>query len=139
MPDTRKPENLMAWRLCMELADLVIAITATGEVSGDVDFCDRIRRSSGAPASHIAEGFIRFTPREFARYLRMALRSLAETRTHLERGRRRSYFTPDQQQTTSSVLNRATHMTLRLLQARQRQIDVQQAHHKRGRNPRGNP
>jgi four helix bundle protein len=136
MPDARKPENLTAWRQCMELEALVVAITATGAVSDDFEFCDQLRRSSGAPASHIAEGFVRFTPREFARYLRMALRSLAETRKHFERGRRRSYFTPEQQQALSSVLNRATHMTLRLLQARERQIDAQQAHHRRRNRPR---
>ena len=74
----------MAWQLCMEFEDFVVAITANGRVAKDFDFCNQIRRSAGAAAPNIAEGFGRFTPREFARYLRIALSSLAETATHLE-------------------------------------------------------
>lgn len=106
----------------MELEDLVVAITATGSVSRDFDFCDQIRRSAGAPAPQIAEGFGRFTPREFVRYLRMALSSVAETRTHLERGCRRDYFTIEQKQAATSLLNRTTYMIVRLLQSKLRQL-----------------
>ena len=111
----------------MELEDLVFAITATGAVSGNFDFCDQIRRSSGAPAPHIAEGFGRFTPREFARYLRMALSSLQETQTHLERGRRRNYFTSDDHQKAMTLCGRAHYITNRLLQSKLRQIAAEKA------------
>jgi four helix bundle protein len=75
-----------------ELADFVVEITATGPSSRHGDFCDQIRRASDGPGPHIAEGFGRFTPREFAHYLRMAVSSLMETRSLLLRGGRRSYW-----------------------------------------------
>ena len=80
----------------------------------------------GGPPAHIAEGFARFKPREFVRYLRMALGSLAETRTHLERGRRRAYFTEEQHQAASSLLNRSTYMVTRLLQSKLRQLEAEE-------------
>lgn len=136
MAGVRKPENLIAWQLCAELADLVRAITATGEVSGDGSFCDQIRRSAEAPATHIADASVRFSPREVIRYLRMALTSLAETRAHLERGRRRNYFTDEQQHAASSLLNRASFTILRLLQSRLRQLAAEAEPTRRGRRPR---
>lgn len=136
MPSERKPENLIAWQLCVELEAVVVALTARGEVAADVDFCQRFRQAARAPAAHIADGFVRFTPREFARSLRMAISALAETRTLLERANRRHHFTLEQQQATSSLLNRATLMTLRLLQTKLRQIEVREAHWHKAKNPR---
>jgi four helix bundle protein len=136
MAGVRKAESLIAWQLCMELEDLVFAITATGGVSRNFDFCDQIRRSSGAPAPHIAEGFGRFTPREFARYLRMALSSLGETQTHLERGRRRNYFTPEDHGKATTLCARAHYMTTRLLQSKLRQIAAEKNERDRAKRQR---
>ena len=122
MPGVRRAEDFVAWQLCMELEDFVVAITANGRVAKDFDFCNQIRRSAGAAAPNIAEGFGRFTPREFARYLRIALSSLAETATHLERGRRRNYFSEEEQERAESLCRRARFMTKRLLQSKLRQI-----------------
>ena len=94
-------------------------------VAKDFDFCNQIRRSAGAAAPNIAEGFGRFTPREFARYLRIALSSLAETATHLERGRRRKYFSEEEQERAESLCRRARFMTKRLLQSKLRQIEAE--------------
>ena len=125
MPGVRRAEDFVAWQLCMELEDFVVAITANGRVAKDFDFCNQIRRSAGAAAPNIAEGFGRFTPREFARYLRIALSSLAETATHLERGRRRNYFSEEEQERAESLCRRARFMTKRLLQSKLRQIEAE--------------
>jgi four helix bundle protein len=117
----------MAWRLCGQLEEMVHAITASGHVLADLDFCKQIRQSSRAAAARIAEGSVRFTAREFALHLRLALGSLAETRAHLERGGRRAYFTLEQQQAASGLLNRATSVTMQLLQSKLRQIGEQEA------------
>ena len=118
----RSPENLLAWQLCEELADLVMAITAEGPSSRDFPFCDQIRRASGGPAPNIAEGFGRFTPREFAHYLRIAISSLMETRTFLLRGRRRSYWPPDTCAAALALCERALEVTRRLLAAKVKQL-----------------
>ena len=52
-------------------------MTESGKCLDDPEFCDQIRRASQNAAPLIAEGFIRFTPDEFVRYLRMARGELA--------------------------------------------------------------
>ena len=121
----QRAEDLIAWQLCMELEDLVVSITAAGPVSRDFDFCDQIRRSAGSAAPTVAEGFGRFTPKEFVRYLRLALSSIAETETHLERGRRRNYFSEADHLKAVTLSRRARFMTTRLLQAKLRQIEAE--------------
>jgi four helix bundle protein len=90
----RNPEDLLAWRLCMELGTYVAESVSEGPVARDFKFCNQIRESSSAPAAHIAEGFGRWGAKEMAHYLRMAVSSLMETRTHLTYGLEREYFTP---------------------------------------------
>lgn len=58
----------------------------------DRDFCDQIRDSSASAPRNIAEGFGAFMPRENARFVRIARRSLMETMNHLMDGRKQGYF-----------------------------------------------
>jgi four helix bundle protein len=122
MPPIQTHEDIIAWQLCEELADLVIEITSEGPVTKDVEFCDQIRRSSGASGPHIAEGFGRYRPREFAHYLRMAVSSLMETDTWLQRGRRNRYWSRETSDRASSLCDRALDMTRKLLASKVRQI-----------------
>jgi four helix bundle protein len=117
----------VAWQLCEELADLVVAMTATGSVSRDFNFCDQIRRSSGGPGPNIAEGFGRFTSREFAHYLRMAISSVMETRTFLLRGQRLGYWKPDAGAAALSLCDRALDVSRKLLASKLRQINDEQS------------
>jgi four helix bundle protein len=127
MAGERSPENLFAWQLCEELGDEVVAITATGPSSRDRDFCDQIRRAANAPGPHIAEGFGRFTPKEFARYLRMAVSSLMETRTFILRGGRRRFWTNEVYEATLALCERALDVTRKLLASKLRQIKADEA------------
>ena len=118
----RRPEDLLAWQLCMELGDHIADIVSKGPVSRNFKFCDQIRESSAAPAPHIAEGFGRWGAKEFARYLRMAISSLLETQTHLEYGRRRKYFTPEVHSNAMTLSGRALRITTNLLNSKLRQV-----------------
>ena len=76
-------EDLDCWQLSNELKQRVYAFIATPPASKDFEFCDQIRDSArGAPRT-IAEGFGRFRPKEFARYMEFARASLMETQNHL--------------------------------------------------------
>jgi four helix bundle protein len=85
MPTVKRLHELDTWRLAHELKMQVYAIITRPKVRRDVKFCDQIRESSRSAARNIAEGFgRRDRPREFARFLMIALGSLEETQNHLQ-------------------------------------------------------
>jgi four helix bundle protein len=71
-------EDLIAWQLSVELRDEVFRLTETGAVARNLAFRDQIRDSSSSPPRNIAEGFGRFKPKEFANFVRIALRRLLD-------------------------------------------------------------
>jgi len=81
--------ELVCWRLSYELKCEVLAFIESGPASKDFKYRDQIKDSSSSAPSNIAEGFGRFRPGEFARYLEIARASLIETRNHLVDGRDR--------------------------------------------------
>jgi four helix bundle protein len=64
--------DLVAWQLAVELKRAVFEAMARGPASRDLRFCDQIRAASRSVSANIAEGFCRYTHREFARFLRIA-------------------------------------------------------------------
>jgi four helix bundle protein len=84
-------EDLVCWQLSHSLKCEVSAFTASGPSSRDFRYRDQIRDSSASAPSNIAEGFGRYRPREFARYLEIARASLMETQNHLIDGHDRGY------------------------------------------------
>lgn len=75
--------ELVIWQLAVELRDKTIALLATLSEGKDRELFDQLRRSVGSPATNISEGFGRYEPRDFARYLNIARGSLEETDNHL--------------------------------------------------------
>jgi len=122
MAIVRSAQGLIAWQLCEELGDFVVAIIATGPAAKDFQFRDQIRRSATGPGPNIAEGFGRKSPKEFARFLGIALASLMETRTHLQRGERQNYWPPATSRQALLLCDRSLDMTRKLLAAKERQI-----------------
>ena len=88
-PIATKYEELICWQLSAQLRDEIIALTQDGSAARDVEFSKQIRKSSSSSASNMAEGFGAFYPKEFARFGRIARRSLIETRNHLNDGQTR--------------------------------------------------
>ena len=86
----RRYEDLAAWQLVRELERSVFAFTATSPAAKDFEYCRQIRRSASSAPRNIAEGFGRFLPGDFARFIRTARGSLEETQDHLDAGRERT-------------------------------------------------
>ena len=86
--------DLVCWQLAYELKCEVFELTAIEPGSRDFKFRDQIRDSSASAPRNIAEGFGRFRPTEFARFLEIARGSLMETQSSLLDGRDRGYFEP---------------------------------------------
>jgi four helix bundle protein len=119
--------DLVCWQLSRELKCEVVAFTATGPASRDFKYRDQIRDSSASAPRNIAEGFGRFRPREFARYLEYAKASLDETQNHLIDGKDRGYLTQQLYDRLSNLLRAARKTTVNLLLAKKRQADSRAA------------
>ena len=84
----RRYEDLFAWQLSTELCDVLFEITKRGPAWQDEEFRKQIRSAAQKAPALIAEGFIRYTPGEIVRYLRMARGELGEIQNHLAFARR---------------------------------------------------
>ena len=118
MAGVRRFQDLVAWQLCVEQCDVIVAITENGRAASDQEFREQIRRAAKKAPALIAEGFLRYTPAEFVRYLRMARGEIGEVQNHLEFGRRQRYFTPEQIQQATTISNRAMAATSKLLKSK---------------------
>jgi four helix bundle protein len=112
--------DLVCWQLAYELKCEVVAFSATEPASRDFKYCDQIRASSASSPANIAEGFGRYRPREFARFLEFARGSLMETDNHLLDGRDRRYLSEALYMRLHNLTRAAIRATTRLLLSQQR-------------------
>jgi four helix bundle protein len=115
--------DLVCWQLSNELKSEVFAFTDTGPSTRDFKFRDQIRDSSAAAPRDIAEGFGRYRPREFARFLEFARGSLMETQTALIDARERAYLTPELWTRLYNLARAALRATTNLMLSKQRQAN----------------
>ena len=96
MSGARSHEELIVWQLADELKIAVYALIRTGPIRRDADLLSQLRRSASSAPRQIAEGFGRYLPGEFSRYLRNANGEFKEIYDALKDGTDRGYFTTDQ-------------------------------------------
>jgi len=112
----RHYRELVCWQLSNDLKRRVYAIIDKPPVSRDFEFCRQIRGSArGAPRT-ISEGFGRFRPLEFARYLEFARASLLETQNHLDDALDNKYITDETHHELFKLADRAIGATTKLQQ-----------------------
>src|ERR1043166_4624616 len=80
----------------------------------DFEYCRQIRKSSSSAPRNMAEGFGRFLPGDFARFMRIALGSLNETRDHLRAGDEQGYLNTTEYQELRTLADRAIGASVRL-------------------------
>jgi four helix bundle protein len=71
-------QDLITWQLADELRREVLAFTEAGPAARDFRFRSQIRDAAASVCRNTAEGFDRFRPTEFARFLEFARGSLGE-------------------------------------------------------------
>ena len=92
MAGVRNHEDLVVWQLSWQLKERVFAFTGREDVRRDFKFCAQIRSASTSATDTIAEGFYRYSPRDFARFVGMARGSLGEVKNQLRHARAREYL-----------------------------------------------
>ena len=110
----RRHEDLVCWQLSMQLHECVVAIVAKEPGKSHRDYCDQLLRAVAGAAPAIAEGFARYSATDFKRFLRYALGSLAEARTHLQMGRQRGLLSIQDYEDALSLARRAAGATGKL-------------------------
>lgn len=97
MPGWKSHEEIIAWQLSSDLKQKIYAlIEADPRIQRDVRFRDHLQGAVSSTPRLIAEGFGRYLPGDFSKYLRNANGELKETLECLKDGVDRGYFTQSQ-------------------------------------------
>jgi four helix bundle protein len=88
--------DLRAWQACVVFKRAINALCRSGPISRDFERRRQLEEAAGRPAGHIAEGYGRFSPPDFARFTVIARSSLMEAQNHLIDAVDRDYITEAQ-------------------------------------------
>ena len=96
MAGANRFEDLTAWQRMHELNIEIWKATTRGAVGRDLRFANEIRDAADSAERNVAEGFGRFNPGEFARFLDISRASTLEAQTLLRKGLSVGYWTEDE-------------------------------------------
>jgi four helix bundle protein len=95
MATITKFEELEIWQLAREQAKEIYKLTKDGSFAKDFDLKNQINAAAGSAMDNIAEGFERFTNKEFAQFLVISKGSNGEVRSQLYRAFDRNHITEE--------------------------------------------
>ncbi len=76
-------EDLRVWQQGIELVKQIYLITKEGEISRDFGLRDQLRRAAVSVPTNVAEGFERYSRKEYVNFLNIAKGSAGEVRSLL--------------------------------------------------------
>ena len=103
----RRYQDFKAWQLASELNTKVFEMTSKPPGCDDFKFRDNIRDAADSAQRNFPEGFGRFAPGDFARFLDHSRGSLLETKNELSVGLQRAYFRKDDFEAADALVDRA--------------------------------
>ena len=89
-------EDLDAWKVARELANLIYVLGRESGFSKDYSFKDQIQRAAVSVMNNVAEGFERGSNKDFAKFLFIARGSIGEVRSMLYLALDQKYITETQ-------------------------------------------
>jgi four helix bundle protein len=103
----RRYQDFTAWQLAAELNSKIFALTSAPPSSYDFRFRDNIRDAADSAQRNFPEGFGRFSPGDFARFLDHSRASLLEVKNELAVGLDRGYFRSEDVDEATTLVKRA--------------------------------
>ena len=88
-----KFEDIIAWQ---KSQDFAVEIYQVFDKSRDFGFKDQIQRAAVSVSNNIAEGFDRYSDKEFVRYLYISISSCSEVKSMLYLSNRLNYLNKEQ-------------------------------------------
>lgn len=95
MATITKFEDLEIWKLAREQAKEIYKLTKEGSFAKDFDLKNQINAAAGSAMDNIAEGFERFSNKEFSQFLIISKGSNGEVRSQLYRASDRGHITEE--------------------------------------------
>jgi four helix bundle protein len=103
----RRYEDFKAWQLAHKLNKKVFEMTSEPPSCFDFKFRDNLRDAADSAQRNFPEGFGRFAPGDFARFLDHSRASLLETKNELGVGLDRAYFRESDVREATALARRA--------------------------------
>ncbi len=121
MTGVQRVEEFAAWQLADAFrSEMCALLKGSREAMCDHRFRYQLKDSASGPPTHITEGFVRFSPRDFCRFVDYALGSLREAEGGIQDGIEFGYFHEDQCRRAFWFGERCFSATLRLKQSQER-------------------
>jgi four helix bundle protein len=90
--------DLRAWQAARAFKIRIYALVETGSISRDEHLQNQLRDAAASAPSQISEGFGRFDPADFGRFVKMARASIVECQNHLQDAVDRRHITDDERE-----------------------------------------
>jgi four helix bundle protein len=111
----RSYKELTAWQRADVVRGAVLAVAKREHARMDVRFREQWCDAASSVCANLAEGFGRYSHRDFARFVRQARGSLFETENFIGEARQRGHLTPEEEADLNQLIRRATVPITRLL------------------------
>jgi four helix bundle protein len=115
MAGVRDHTQLDAWKLSDQLRSEIYRLTRLRAFRTAPDLARQVTNAAESACANIAEGFSRYLPNDFARFLRISRGSLSEVVEHLTAGTRRELLTELEIAPALSLARRARGASTRLI------------------------
>ncbi|HVW06637.1 MAG TPA: four helix bundle protein [Vicinamibacterales bacterium] len=111
----RDSRELHCWILADQLRQRVVQATMRSSFASHPWLRSQLQRSAASACSNIAEGFSRFNPKEFARFLNISNGSLSEVLDHLDTAVSLGLVSTDEQASMASLARRSRAASAKLI------------------------
>lgn len=103
-------KDLLVWKKSMDLVTKIYDVTCNFPDNEQYGLVNQMRRSAVSIPSNIAEGFLRGSRKDYARFIRIAFGSSGELETQIEISRRLKYISWEDAKEISNQLKEIMRM-----------------------------
>lgn len=132
----KKLEELAAWQLAHQFKVEVYRVAKTSAAAmRELEYRSQLFGAAASGESNVAEGFYRYVPADFARFLHMARASIGEARVRLLDGVDRGFFARAECEAALKLADRAMGCVVSLKMSLEPYMAKRTENAKKGRGP----